>query len=432
MDKIIINGGHPLNGSIEVSGTKNSALAIIIGSLLIEDKCVIENLPDIMDVEMCFKILKFIGSSIRRIGKSTYEIDNRRAVGGIAPYDLVSKMRASAYLLGAELGRYGKAHVAHPGGCDFGNRPLDLHIMGFEALGAAFTTSEGGYYSLFAPEGLHSAQIYLDFPSVGATVNLILASVRTPDINVVIDNAAREPHIVDLANFLNACGANISGAGTDVIKIKGVSHLHGCTYAIIPDMIEVGTYMACAAAAGGHLTITNVIPKHMEAVTAKMMELGAEIDELDDAIIVERIGHPLNRGNLKTLPYPGIPTDMNPQLCVLLCLANGTSTLTEGVWDNRFRYVDELARMSANIKVEGRTATVEGRGRLTGAAVRAVDLRAGAAMIIAGLAAKGRTEIEDIYHIERGYEDIVNKLRSVGADIKVISTPDHENYEKAN
>lgn len=430
MEKIIINGGKPLFGEIEMSGTKNAAVAVIMGSLLIEDKCVIENLPDISDVKASFEILQKMGASVKRVNRTTYEIDNTRTKGGIAPYELVRKLRGSYYLMGAELGRFNHAYVAQPGGCDFGPRPIDQHIKGFEALGARFEI-DNGYYMISAESHIKGAQIFMDIESVGATINIILASVKV-DGMTIIENAAKEPHVVDLANFLNACGADISGAGTNIIKVKGVKELHGCTYAIIPDMIEAGTYMVAAAATAGCLKITNVIPKHLESITAKLIEMGVDVQEEDDAVIVSK-NKDLHKVNIKTQPYPGFPTDMNSQMCVLMCLANGTSIMTEGVYDNRFKCCEELTRMGANIKVEGRTAVIEGVDHLNSAIVKAVNLRGGAAMVIAGLAAHGKTEIEDIYHIERGYEDIVGKLQGVGADIKKIYYPDAQyQYEKAN
>jgi len=432
MEKIIINGGKPLCGDISVSGMKNSAGAVIIGSLLVEDKCVIENLPDISDVAISFEILEHMGASVRKLNKTTYEIDNTRTKGGISPSELVRKIRSSSYLLGAELGRFRRAYVDQPGGCNFGERPIDQHVKGFEALGGKFEISpDTGYYKIDAPNGLKGANVFMDLVSVGATINTILAAVKAEGMTV-IENPAKEPHVVDLANFLNTCGASVSGAGTDVIKIKGVSKLHGCTYAILPDMIEAGTYMAIAAATGGCIRVENVIPKHLESVTAKLVEMGVEVEELDDAVIVSGNGN-INKVNIKTQVYPGVPTDMNAQMCVLMCLAKGgTSYLTEGVFENKFRYCEELRRMGAVIKVDGKVAAVEGRGFLNPAVVKAVDLRAGAAMIVAGLAAKGKTEIEDIYHIERGYEDIVKKLRGVGADIKKVFVPEKFQYDKAN
>ncbi len=421
-EKLVINGGRPLRGEIEVSGMKNAAVAIIFGTILTEDKCVIENLPDISDVSDSLAILGSIGAKIKRINKTTYEIDTRKIRPGSSPYELVRKMRASYYILGAELGRFRKAHAAYPGGCDFGVRPIDQHMKGFEALGAVIDV-ESAYIDADATEnGLRGANIYMDCVSVGATINIMLAACRAEG-TTVIDNAAREPHVVDLANFLNASGACITGAGTDVIKIKGVSELHGVNYAIIPDMIEAGTFMVAAAATNGDCLITNIIPKHVESISAKLIEMGVNVEEFDDSIRISRKGE-LNKISVKTLPYPGFPTDMNPQICVLMCLAKGVSMLSEGVWDNRFRYVEELRLMGADIKVDGKLAVIEGGIEFSAAPVKAVDLRAGAAMIIAGLCASGRTEIENIHHIQRGYENIVEKLRKVGADIRLVTVID--------
>ena len=421
MDRIVINGGKPLQGCIEVSGMKNAALPILMGCLLVEDKCIIENLPEIDDVTLSLKILKTMGLSVKMLNRNTVEIDSTFAVGGSAPIDLVRKMRASYYLLGAELGRFGRAYVGYPGGCDFGVRPIDQHIKGFEALGADVNV-EGGYVEVTAKNGIRGSNIFFDVITVGGTMNVMLAAVKAEG-TTVIENAAREPHIVDLANFLNSCGAKISGAGTDTIKIKGVEELHGCTYAIIPDMIEAGTFMLAAAATKGSLKITNVIPKHLESITAKLEEMGVEVEDGDDYVTVTYAG-PMNRINVKTMPYPGFPTDMQPQMGVLLCLAEGVSCLSEGVYDNRFRYVEELKRMGAAIKVDGRTAVIEGVEKMSPARIKAVDLRAGAAMVLAALATSGVSEIEDIHHIERGYDNIVGKLRLVGADIQRVSDPD--------
>ncbi len=430
MDRIVINGGKSLNGSIEVSGMKNAALPILMGCLLVEDKCVIENLPEIDDVTLSLKILKAMGLSVRMINRNTVEIDSTFAVGGTAPIEYVRKMRASYYLLGAELGRFGRAYVGYPGGCDFGVRPIDQHIKGFEALGAEVNV-EGGYVEVVAKDGIRANNIFFDVITVGGTMNVMLAAVKAEG-TTIIENAAREPHIVDLANFLNTCGAKISGAGTDTIKIKGVSELHGCTYAIIPDMIEAGTFMFAAAATKGSLKITNVIPKHLESITAKLEEMGVEVENGDDYVTVTYKGD-MNRINVKTMPYPGFPTDMQPQMGMLLCLAGGVSCLSEGVYDNRFRYFEELKRMGANVKVDGRTAVIEGVEKLSPARIKAVDLRAGAAMVLAGLATAGKTEIEDIHHIERGYDNIVGKLRMVGADIERVSYPDDDgSLSKAN
>ena len=431
MEKLIINGGTPLCGEIDVSGMKNAALAIIMAALLVDGVCTIENLPVINDVAITLEILQRMGVRIKMINATTVEIDSANATGGTSPLELVRKMRASCYLIGAELGRFGRAYVGYPGGDDFGVRPIDQHIKGFEALGARVSV-ESGYIEANAPNGLKGASIYFDINTVGGTINLILAAVLAKG-TTYIENAAREPHIVDLANFLNCCGANISGAGTDTIKIKGVPSLHGCTYAIIPDMIEAGTYMIAAAATGGSLRITNVIPKHLESISAKLEEMGVTVEELDDddAVFVS-CDSPLSRCNIKTMPYPGFPTDLQPQMSVLLCFAAGTSLMTETVFDNRFRYVEELKRMGASIKVDGRTAVIEGGIPLSAAQVRAVDIRAGAAMVIAGLAIDGRTEIDEIYHIERGYDNIVGKLQAVGADIKKVYIPDSALYNLAN
>ncbi len=417
--KIIISGGKPLNGDISVSGMKNAAVAIILSTILTEDKCIIENLPDISDVNICLQILESIGVKVKKLGKNTVEVDASFVQPGIAPYELVSKMRASYYLIGAELGRFGRAFVGLPGGCDFGVRPIDQHIKGFEALGCEVKVDDG-YIEATAKDGsLHGSSVYMDVVTVGGTINVMLAAVKAEG-TTVIENAAHEPHIVDTANFLNACGADISGAGTDVIKIRGVKKLHGVSYTIIPDMIEAGTFMILAAATGGNLRITNLIPKHLDSITAKLCEMGVDVEEDGDALTIRRKEWPLSKVNVKTLPYPGFPTDMNPQMCVLLCLANGVSRLTESVWESRFRYVEELKRMGAKININGRTAEVEGVPKLKGASVRAVDLRAGCAMVIAGLAADGITEIDEIYHIFRGYEDLIGKLQAIGADIKVV------------
>lgn len=428
MEKIIVSGGRPLRGTIEVSGAKNAALPILLSTLLVGDRCVIENVPNISDVSLSLEILSSIGCTVRRLSKNTVEIDSTNAEGGVSPYELVRKMRGSYYLIGAELGRWKKAYVGLPGGCDFGVRPIDQHIKGFKALGASVSVN-GGYIKAEAEE-LCASSVYFDTVTVGGTINVMIAASRAKGMTV-IENAAREPHVVDLANFLNSCGAEISGAGTDVIKIKGVDKLHGSTYAIIPDMIEAGTYMCAAAATKGRLRITNVIPKHLESISAKLEEMGVTVIEGDDMIDVDCAGD-LKRVNIKTLPYPGFPTDMNPQIGVLLCLAKGVSCLTEGIFDNRFRYVEELKRMGATIKVDGSTAIFEGGKPLSAAPVKAVDLRAGVAMIIAGLSAQGKTEIEDIHYIERGYDDIVAKLRAVGAQIHKVNIPDPVQFEKAN
>ena len=414
-DRIVINGGNELNGEIYIEGMKNAALPIIFATILTQSKCVIENLPPVSDVTLSLQILREMGASVTHLAPTTVEIDTKNFKYGTAPYDLVGKMRASTYLLGAEIGRFGKAKVGWPGGCDFGVRPIDLHIKGFEALGAKVTI-ESGYIHADANDGLIGNHIYFDVASVGATVNVMLASVCADGITV-IENAAREPHIVDLANFFNTCGASITGAGTSVIKIRGVKKLHGCTYTIIPDMIEAGTFMVAAAATGGKVTIKNIIPKHMETVSTKLAEMGVAIEEYDDAITVISNGK-LGGVTIKTLPYPGFPTDMHPQFSAALCFANGISVVSEGIWENRFKYTEELRKMGANIMVEGKTATITGGSKMTGARVKAVDLRGGAAVLIAALAAEGTSEITGIEVIERGYHDIVGKLEKLGASIK--------------
>lgn len=423
MEKIIIDGGVALDGKVEISGMKNAAVAVLFATIAVNDVCVIENLPQISDVKLSLEILRSVGARTHITGKNAVEIDTRSVKNTVVPFELARKMRASYYLVGASLARFGSAKVGLPGGCDFGSRPIDQHVKAFEALGANVTVG-GGCLDACTFGGVRPANIFFDCVTVGATINTIIASVLA-DGMTVIENAAKEPHIVDLANFLNYCGANITGAGTDVIKIKGVERLHGCNYAIIPDMIEAGTFMAAAAATGGRLYISNVIPKHLEAISAKIGEMGAEIEEYDDAVMITRRGK-LLRSNVKTLPYPGFPTDMNPQIAVLMALADGVSQISETIWDGRFRYVEELRRMGARIKVDGKLAVIEGGYPLTHANVRAVDLRAGAAMIIAGLACDGRTEIDEVHYIERGYDNIVSKLRSVGARIKKINIPDDD------
>ena len=422
MEKIIVDGGYPLSGKVDVSGMKNAAVAVIFASVVVSGVCVIENLPYISDVSDSLDILKSVGANVRILSGTKVEIDTTRVSDAEAPLELVRKLRASYYLVGALLGRFGHAKVGLPGGCDFGVRPIDLHIKAFEKLGAEVSVG-GGCIETTAPDGVHGSSIYFDCSSVGATINTIIAAVLADGVTV-IENAAREPHIVDLANFLNACGADIRGAGTNIIKINGVKTLHGCEYSIIPDMIEAGTFMVAAAATGGKLYINNVIPKHLETITAKLREMGVIVEEFDEAVMVSRGKGPLSAVNVKTLPYPGFPTDMNPQMTVLLCLADGTSQMSETIWNNRFRYVDELQRMGAKIKVDDKTAVIEGNTVFTPACVKACDLRAGAAMVIAALATQGRTEIEEIGLIERGYDDIVTKFRNVGANIRKGYFPD--------
>ena len=430
MDKFVIHGGKPLFGEVTVSGAKNAAVAIIPAAVMVDGVCRIENIPMVSDVVIQLEILRELGCGVRLLDKNTVEIDSRALHTSSAVSDLNRKMRASYYLIGAFLGRFRKAEVAMPGGCNFGGvRPIDQHMKGFEALGAKMDIRNGIVYA-DATEGLKGANIYLDVASVGATVNIMLAACLAEG-QTVIENSAKEPHIVDLANFLNSMGADIMGAGTDVIKIRGVSELTGGFYSIIPDQIEAGTYMAAVAAAGGSVLVKNVIPKHMDCITAKLEEMGCEICEEDDNIRVTRSGD-THKIQVKTMYYPGFPTDMQPQLAAALCLAQGTSVVTEGVWENRFRYSDELRRMGARIQVDGKVAVIEGVSKLTGAPVRASDLRAGAALVIAGLAAEGTTEIEEIAYIERGYEDIVEKLRALGADISRVHFDDVPPVAKAN
>ncbi len=429
MTKYVIQGGRPLHGTVEISGAKNAAVAIIPATILVDGVCRIENIPQISDVTLILSILQEMGANVRTVNRTTMEVDcscihNSRLAEGPA-----RRLRASYYLIGALLGRFGSAEVPMPGGCDFGGRPIDQHIKGFMAMGAQVNVN-GGYVHASADGRLQGSQVYLDVVSVGATMNIMLAAVLAEGMTV-IENAAREPHIVDLANFLNSMGANIMGAGTDVIKIRGVDRLGGGSYTIIPDQIEAGTYMAAVAAAGGEVRVANVIPKHLECITAKLQEMGVEVEEEDDAVIVRRTG-PLHRTNVKTMPYPGFPTDMQPQMAVALCLARGTSLLTEGVWDNRYRYVGELRRMGAQIQVDGKIAVIEGVNHLSGAKIQACDLRAGAAMVIAGLAAQGTTEVSRVYHIERGYEDIVRKLSGLGADIRAVVAPEETAEENVS
>lgn len=416
MEKFVINGGKPLKGEVRISGAKNAAVAILPAVLLSDEPCIIENLPNISDVATILKAMQVLGAQVKLINKSTVEIDPRHVNSFVVSKKMAEGMRASSYFLGALLGRMNKARVAPPGGCNFGVRPIDQHIKGFEALGAKMTI-ENGMVDAKA-KNLTGCSIYLDVVSVGATINIMLAATKATGLTV-IENAAREPHIVDLANFLNSMGANIMGAGTGVIKIHGVKHLSGSSYSIIPDQIEAGTYMAAAVAAKGDILVTNVTPKHLESIIAKLVEAGAKITEYDESVRVQMTGRP-RKCNVKTMPHPGFPTDMQPQIATVLSIADGTSIVTEGVWDSRFRYVDQLTLMGADIQVDGKMAVITGVKALNAAPVRAVDLRAGAAMIIAGLAAEGTTEIEEIDHIDRGYEDVVEKFSALGADIKRV------------
>ena len=419
MTKYQVRGGVPLRGTIQISGAKNAAVAIIPAALLVNGPCRIENIPQISDVTLILQILQDLGAQVRTVNRTTVEINcsgirNRKIAHGLA-----RKIRASYYLVGALLGRFGWAEVPMPGGCDLGGRPVDQHIKGFVSMGAEVEV-RNGLIDAHVPNGarLSGGQVYLDIVSVGATMNIMLAAVLAGGFTV-IENAAKEPHIVDLANFLNSMGANIRGAGTDTIKIRGVDRLRGGSYAIIPDQIEAGTYMAAAAAAGGQILVKNIIPKHMDCITAKLQECGVEVEEHEDTLLVRRNG-PLRRANIKTLPYPGFPTDMQPQITTVLSLAQGISLVTESVWSSRYRYVDELRRMGASIQVDDKTAVVEGVDHLVGAPIQASDLRAGAALVIAALAARGQSEISCVHYIERGYENLVEKLRGLGASIRAV------------
>ena len=415
MTKYIVQGGHPLFGEVEISGAKNAAVAIIPAALLVDGVCRIENIPQISDVTLSLKILEHLGAGIRVINRHTVEIDASRIRSTRTSYELARKMRASYYLIGSLLGRFGQAEVAMPGGCNFGVRPIDQHVKGFTALGAKVMV-EGGFINASTETGrLKGANIYLDVVSVGATMNIMMAAVRAEG-NTVIENAAKEPHIVDLANFLNSMGADIMGAGTDVIKVRGVQRLRGGSYSIIPDQIEAGTYMAAVAAAGGDVLIQNVIPKHLDCITAKLVEMGVDVEEQDDAVLVRRSG-PITRTNVKTMPYPGFPTDAQAILMAALAGGTGTTMIVENMFDSRYRHVDELARMGADIQLAGRVAVVTG-SRLHGAAVRSTDLRGGAALVVAALGAEGVSRVSGLSHIRRGYQGLDDSLSALGADIR--------------
>jgi len=414
-----IHGGNPLNGTVTISGAKNAAVAILPAALLVPGKCRIENVPDISDVRILLDILKGMGAHIDQPESNVVEIDCSEISCTHPDDDLVKKMRASYYLMGALLGRFGHAHVALPGGCNFASRPIDQHIKGFICLGADVDDTDAYVRLSPSEDGLHGNRISLDMASVGATANLMIAAVLMPG-QTVIENAAKEPHIVDLANFLNTMGARVYGAGTDTIKIRGVSALTGGTYAIIPDQIEAGTYLAAVAAAGGNVLVQNVIPKHLECITTKLQEMGCRVINYDDAVRIQKSGR-LRRTTVKTRPYPGFPTDMQAQVCVCMSLASGVSRLTESVYETRFfGYCSELDRMGANITIDGKTANVVGVEHLYGAEVTANDLRAGAALVIAGLSAQGTTYVKHIHYVERGYENIIGKLTALGADIKRV------------
>lgn len=416
MEQYIIKGGSPLVGEVEIGGAKNAALAIIAAAIMTDETVIIENLPDVRDINVLLEAMQEIGASVLRVDRHTARINGGKIGAHSVDYEFIKKIRASYYLLGALLGKYKEASVPLPGGCNIGSRPIDQHIKGFEALGAVVKI-EGGFINAKA-ENLHGAHIYLDMESVGATINIMMAASMAEG-NTVIENVAKEPHVVDVANFLNSMGANIKGAGTDVIRIKGVKKLHRTEYSIIPDQIEAGTFMFAAAATQGDVLVKNIIPKHMEGASAKLIEMGCQIEEYDDAIRV--IGRkPIKPTRVKTAPYPGFPTDMQPQIAAALALADGTSMVTESIFENRFKYVDELARMGANIKVEGNRAVVMGVEKLTGARVCAPDLRAGAALVIAGLAAEGITIIDDIHYVQRGYERFEEKMRGLGAKMERV------------
>lgn len=418
MEQYIIKGGMPLCGDVSIGGAKNAALGILAAAIMADETVTIENVPNVRDTRALLQTFEGIGAKVKYVYNNSVQINGSQINDVVVDNDSIKKIRASYYLLGALLGKYKKAMVALPGGCNIGSRPIDQHLKGFRALGAKVDIV-GGMVVAEAEE-LKGSHIYLDVVSVGATINIMLAACMAEG-NTIIENAAKEPHIVDVANFLNSMGANVKGAGTDVIRIKGVKRLCGTTYSIIPDQIEAGTFMFAAAATQGDVTIRSVIPKHLESISAKLLEIGCEVTEYDDAVRV--VGHPnLRSTNVKTLPYPGFPTDMQPQMAVVLALANGSSMVTESIFENRFKYVDELTRMGAKIKVEGNTAYIEGVKKLTGAQVTSPDLRAGAALVIAALAADGISIIDDIQYIQRGYEDFEVKLRSLGAIMEKVDS----------
>lgn len=418
MEQYVIKGGNPLVGEVEIGGAKNAALAILAAAVMTDDTVLIENMPDVRDTNVMLQAMESIGVHVERVDRHTVKINARNVNGHVIEDDYIKKIRASYYLIGALLGKYKKAEVSLPGGCNIGSRPIDQHLKGFRALGAGVDIAHG--MIIAQAEELVGNHIYLDLVSVGATINVMMAAVMAQGITI-IENAAKEPHVVDVANFLNSMGANIKGAGTDVIRVKGVERLRGTEYAIIPDQIEAGTFMFAAAITKGDVTVKNVIPKHLESISAKLLEIGCEIEESDDAVRVVA-AKPLTHTHVKTLPYPGFPTDMQPQITVTLALSSGTSIVTESIFENRFKYVDELTRMGANIKVEGNTAIINGVTKYTGASITAPDLRAGAALVLAGLAAEGFSSVDDIRYIERGYEDFEVKLRSLGAQIEKVDS----------
>lgn len=418
MEQYIIKGGKPLSGEVEIGGAKNAALAILAAANMTNETVYIDNLPDVRDINALLDAMEGIGTRIDRVDRHAVTVNGSSVENFIVESESMKKIRASYYLLGALLGKYKRAQVPLPGGCNIGSRPIDQHLKGFKAMGAK-TRIEHGFIIAEAAE-LHGAHIFLDMVSVGATINIMMAAAMA-DGNTTIENAAKEPHVVDVANFLNSMGANVKGAGTDVIRIRGVKRLHGTEYSIIPDQIEAGTFMCAAAITRGDVMVQNVIPKHLEAISAKLIELGCEVTEFDEAVRV--VGRPRHRHtDIKTLPYPGFPTDMQPQITVTLALAEGTSIVTESIFENRFKYVDELARMGGSIKVEGNTAIISGVKQLTGAQVNAPDLRAGAALVIAGLAADGYTTVDEIGYIQRGYENFEKKLQGLGAMIEKVDS----------
>ena len=420
MDKYIIRGGRRLEGEVVISGAKNAAVAILPAIVLSEEPCVVDNVPDISDVRICLRILEHLGAKVEKLGKDCYRIDPTSINSFCVPYEYAKKMRASYYFLGALLGKFNKARVSMPGGCPLGDRPIDQHLMVFSDLGAKQDLSQG-MVDLSA-EKLRGHDISFNVITVGGTMNAILAAVKAEG-QTVIENAAREPHVVDLANFLNSMGAQIMGAGTETIKIKGVEHLYGTNYTVIPDQIEAGTFMVAAAATRGDVLVKNIIPTHLKSIIEAMEKIGVDIEIFDDSLRVTA-KKPFTKLDIKTAPHPRFPTDMQPQISTLLTLAEGVSKVTEAIWDNRFEYVKELRRMGADITVDGKVAVIQGTGKLSGAPVKACDLRAGAALIIAGLAATGVTEIEDIFHVERGYDCMEGKLRALGAEIEKCSFPD--------
>ncbi|MDD6805279.1 MAG: UDP-N-acetylglucosamine 1-carboxyvinyltransferase [Clostridiales bacterium] len=418
MEQYAIKGGNPLVGEVEIGGAKNAALAILAASLMTDETVLVENMPDVRDTNVLLQAMQSIGVMVERIDRHTVKLNGSQIHKLVIEDDYIKKIRASYYLLGALLGKYKQADVSLPGGCNIGLRPIDQHIKGFRALGAKVSIEHG--LIITKADKLMGNHIYMDVVSVGATINLMMASVMAEG-QTIIENAAKEPHVVDLANFLNSMGANIKGAGTDVIRIKGVAKLHGTEYAIIPDQIEAGTFMFAAAVTKGDVTVKNVIPKHLESISAKLLEIGCEVKESDDEVRVVA-SKALTHTHVKTLPYPGFPTDMQPQIAVALALASGTSIVTESIFENRFKYVDELTKMGANIKVEGNTAIIDGVNRYTGAGIAAPDLRAGAALVLAALAAEGFSTVDDIHFIERGYEDFPEKLQSLGGIIEKVDS----------